>query len=41
MYGNYVDGYDIKSSSGKDIYLDYNLSLVGENLSAKEIQGLR
>lgn len=40
MYGNYVDGYDIKSSSGKDIYLDYNLSLVEENLSAKEIQGL-
>jgi len=41
MYGNYIDGYDVKSSTGKDIYLDYNLSLVEESLSGSEIQGTR
>jgi len=41
MYGNYVDGYDIVNENGKQIYLDYNLSLITESLTNEEIQGVR
>jgi hypothetical protein len=41
MYGNYIDGYNIENSQGKDIYLDYNLSLITESLSAEEIDGVQ
>ena len=37
MYGNYIDGYDIVDENGAEVYLDYDLSLVTENLSAGEI----
>lgn len=37
MYGNYIDGYDIVDENGAEVYLDYDLSLVAENLSAGEI----
>jgi len=37
MYGNYIDGYNITNESGKEIYLDYNLDLISETLSADEI----
>ena len=40
MYGNYVDGYNITSSTGKKIYLDYNLSLISEELTSEEIDGV-
>ena len=40
MYGNYVDGYDIKGADGRDIYLDYDLSLISEPIQDKEIQGV-
>ena len=36
MYGNYVDGYDVKDSDGQDIYLDYDLSLIAENIQGIE-----
>ena len=39
MYGNYVDGYDVVNSQGKEIYLDYNLSLISKDLTADEIDG--
>ena len=41
MYGNYVDGYDIVNESGKQIYLDYNLSLIAQSLINDEIEGIR
>ena len=37
MYGNYVDGYDVVSDSGKEIYLDYDLDLISETLQTDEI----
>ncbi len=37
MYGNYVDGYDITNESGQDIYLDYGLELIAEDLIIDEI----
>lgn len=40
MYGNYIDGYDIVDENGADVYLDYDLSLVTEELSAGEIEGV-
>jgi hypothetical protein len=39
MYGNYIDGYDIVNEDGADIYLDYDLELISESLSADEITG--
>jgi len=39
MYGNYVDGYDIVDENDKDIYLDYDLELISESLTADEITG--
>ena len=36
MYGNYVDGYNITNSDGQDVYLDYELDLVTENLSSDQ-----
>ena len=39
MYGNYIDGYDVVNSQGKEIYLDYNLSLISTDLTADEIDG--
>tara|TARA_R110002073_G_scaffold25307_2_gene84050 strand:- start:2408 stop:6775 length:4368 start_codon:yes stop_codon:yes gene_type:complete len=41
MYGNYVDGYDVVSESGQPIYLDYDLSLITENLNNDEIEGTK
>ena len=37
MYGNYVDGFDIVNTDGAPIYLDYDLELISEELSADEI----
>ena len=37
MYGNYIDGYDIVDENGAQIYLDYDLELISESLSAAEI----
>lgn len=37
MYGNYIDGYNITNENGKEIYLDYNIDLISETLSSKEI----
>jgi len=37
MYGNYIDGYDITNENGKEIYLDYDIDLISEALSADEI----
>ena len=37
MYGNYIDGYNITNESGKEIYLDYNLELISETLTADSI----
>ena len=36
MYGNYVDGYNITNQNGQDVYLDYSLDLISENLDAGE-----
>lgn len=36
MYGNYIDGYNITNESGQNIYLDYNLDLISEDLDAGE-----
>lgn len=40
MYGNYVDGYDIEGINGREIYLDYDLSLISEFIQEEEIQGV-
>ena len=40
MYGNYVDGYDIKGADGREIYLDYDLSLISEPIQEEEIQSV-
>ena len=40
MYGNYIDGYNIKNESGADIYLDYDLELISERLDNDEITGV-
>ena len=37
MYGNYVDGYDIKDADGNEIKLDYDLSLVSEEIGFSEL----
>ena len=36
MYGNYVDGYNITNQNGQDVYLDYTLDLISEDLDAGE-----
>ena len=36
MYGNYVDGYNITNENGQDVYLDYTLDLISEDLDAGE-----
>ena len=38
MYGNYVDGYDVANSVGKQIDIDYDLTLVSSSLSNEEIE---
>lgn len=38
MYGNYVDGYDVVSDIGREIVLDYDLLLINETLTTREIQ---
>jgi hypothetical protein len=40
MYGNYVDGYNIESSEGAPIYIDYDLELISERLDNDEITGI-
>ena len=37
MYGNYIDGYDVVNSNGKEIYLDYDLDLIEATLESDEI----
>ena len=37
MYGNYIDGYDIVNENGKEVYLNYDLSLITEDLFNEEI----
>ena len=41
MYGNYVDGYDVANSVGKQIDIDYDLTLISNTLSAEEIEGTK
>ena len=41
MFGNYVDGYDVVNENGKQIYLNYNLSLITQSLVNDEIEGVR
>ena len=38
MYGNYVDGYDVANSAGKQIDIDYDLTLISSSLSNEEIE---
>ena len=38
MYGNYVDGYDVANSVGKQIDIDYDLTVISNPLSAEEIE---
>jgi len=38
MYGNYVDGYDVANSVGKQIDIDYDLTVISTPLSAEEIE---
>jgi len=38
MYGNYVDGYDVANSVGKQIDIDYDLELISNSLSNEEIE---
>ena len=37
MYGNYVDGYNISDDNGNPIVLDYDLSVISEDIGFKEI----
>ena len=37
MYGNYVDGYDLKDSNNNDIRLAYSTSLVATDIQSTEI----
>lgn len=37
MYGNYVDGYDIKDENGNIIDIDYDLSLISEEVGFVEL----
>ena len=41
MYGNYVDGYDVANSVGKQIDIDYDLTLVSSSLSNEEIEATK
>jgi len=41
MYGNYVDGYDVANSVGKQIDLDYDLTVISNPLSAVEIEATK
>ena len=41
MLGNYVDGYDVVNENGKQIYLNYDLSLITESLVNDELEGVR
>ena len=41
MYGNYVDGYDVVNSTGKQIDINYDLSLISNTLSSEEIEGTK
>ena len=41
MYGNYVDGYDVANSVGKQIDIDYDLTLISSSLSNEEIEATK
>lgn len=41
MYGNYVDGYDVANSAGKQIDIDYDLTLISNTLSSDEIEATK
>ena len=41
MFGNYVDGYNVVNENGKQIYLNYDLSLITESLVNDELEGVR
>jgi hypothetical protein len=38
MYGNYVDGYDVANSVGKQIDIDYDLGVISKPLSEEDIE---
>ena len=38
MYGNYVDGYDVANSLGKQIDIDYDLNVISTPLTSEEIE---
>ena len=38
IYGNYVQGYDIKNNNGKNITPDINLSVKSNTISTGEIK---
>ena len=37
MYGNYVDGYNIEDADGNEIKIDYDLSLISEDIGFSEL----
>jgi hypothetical protein len=37
MYGNYVDGYDVKDSNGEDCLLNYNAELVSDEILSEQL----
>ncbi len=37
IYGNYVEGYDLKDKNGNNVNLDFNTSLLTEEISSKDI----
>jgi len=41
MYGNYVDGYNVADSVGKQIDLDYDLTVISTPLSEEDIQAAK
>ena len=41
MYGNYVDGYDVANSVGKQIDIDYDLNVISTPLTSEEIEATK
>lgn len=40
MYGNYVEGRDLKDSGGNNILLDFSVGYLAENTTSKDITGV-
>lgn len=38
MYGNYVDGYDIKNANGTPIRINYNIDLISDPVDYKDLK---